>query len=147
LEKMAEKMFVLPIIAAIIIMALVLPGCVSTSEGEGTAQPLGSEFQPGQDGFQSGQDAAPQYPGGFRGDSNYSGPRGNFTGSRDNFTGGARNFSPEFEQQLIAACAGKAQGDNCTMTTPRGETAGVCEARNATLSCMPRFNAQDRPPA
>jgi len=120
-----EKPFALPIIAAILIMALVLPGCVSTSEDDGATQQPNGEIQPGQGDFQPGQS-------GFQG-RNYTGPRGNFTGRPNG------NFSNQFMQEAIAACSGKTQGDNCTVTNTRGEMPGNCEARNATLECRPQF--------
>ena len=123
---MAEKKLVFVAVAAILAASVAMAGCVGQEESQAATATPGEAGQPGAPG-----------QNGFQGPGNYSGPRGN-----GNFAGGPRNFSPEFEQQFAAACAGKAQGDNCTMATPSGETAGVCEARNATLSCRPRFPNQ-----
>lgn len=62
--------------------------------------------------------------------------RGNMTGKPpENMTADRQAAMAQMQQQLTAACEGKAAGETCTVQTPRGETTATCTAAEEGLVC------------
>ena len=63
------------------------------------------------------------------------------------------NLTEEERQQMMqqrleeerTACEGKAEGDQCTLTNPRGDMAGSCSTLNETLVCRVQFGGGQVP--
>ena len=69
--------------------------------------------------------------------------------------GNFKNLTEQERQQMIeqrmqmmqAACQGKAEGDSCSVQSPRGERKGTCKTQNETLACSTGANNRDGNPS
>lgn len=99
----------------------------------------------GSNGAEVADENLGDYPGHFNNPENSSfhrRPSGefnrSFNGTRDrNFSDANRTLPEEF----LSACSGKAEGEECTASTVRGNMSGKCMNREGRLFCAPQvFN-------
>ncbi|MFH0971398.1 MAG: hypothetical protein V1835_02415 [Candidatus Micrarchaeota archaeon] len=108
--------------------AVFMMGCTSENQGDRD----NPDFQ----GRQFGRG------GNFPRDGNFSGNRtfGNMTEEQ------RQQMMQQRQQEIINACKGRAEGDICTITNPRGNTEGTCKTLNNQLLCETPFPS-GRPPS
>ncbi|MBU0979630.1 MAG: hypothetical protein KJ709_02395 [Nanoarchaeota archaeon] len=57
------------------------------------------------------------------------------SGSMENLSGDKQVRLAEMQQGMMETCQGKAEGDTCTIETPRGAMEGTCGFHDAQLAC------------